>query len=121
MAIQKKTPPKKSAPKQSRAEQEYAKLQHEADVRLQHLRSVLKDVTRAYVANIEQKILAVADKIGAPSPTAKGNKIPSGQLMQIIQVLDEVKIKHEKGRRKDMKKIEILIETISSYIPSEEA
>jgi hypothetical protein len=121
MTTKQKTQPKKKPAKPTRAEQEYAKLQHEADVRIQHLRSVLKDVTRVYVANTEQKLIEIADKIGASSPASKGKGIQSGRLAQIIEALDAVHIKHEKGRRKDLKKIELLIDAINRNIPAEEA
>jgi hypothetical protein len=109
----------KKPAKVSRKTQEHVKLQHEADVRIQHLRSVLKDVTRSYVANTEQKILDLADRISSPSQSTKGKKIQSEQLVHIIKILDTVNIKHEKGRRKDLKKIELVIDAINNSIPAE--
>ena len=120
MSTRPKSQSGKPATKTTRASQEYAKLQHETDVRIQHLRSVLKDVARVYVANVEQQLIEIADRINTASPKAKGKSILPGQFAHIIEVLDSVNIKHEKGRRKDLKKIEIIIDTIKSHIPIEE-
>ena len=105
--------------KTSKKDQELLNLQHEADVRIQHLRSVLKDVSRVYVANQEQRLIEIADHVSAPSKKGKGKAVSGSKLSQIIEVLDAVNIKHEKGRRKDLKKIEFVIDTISSFIPED--
>jgi hypothetical protein len=121
MTAKPKTPPTKSPVKKTtRAMEEYAKLQHEADIRLQHLRSVLKDVARAYVANLEQQIIGAADRITTSPQDGKRRTVLPGQLTQIIEILDAFKVKPEKGRRKEFKKIEIVVDTINKYLPAAE-
>lgn len=85
--------------------------------RLQHLRSTASDVARAYLSNLEHDILEIMDGVaGRRDPEGKKKRVKLDVFDQMIEALDKLSIKPEKGRRKDLKKIENAVEIIRRRI-----
>ena len=72
---------------------------------LAHLRSEARQTTRAYLANLERDIVKVTDFVH----DCKNGKSKNGaaeRILQIQELLDNLEVKPEKGRRKDLKRIQ---------------
>lgn len=91
-------------------------LQKDVIVRLQRLRSTAKEVSRTYLANLEHRILEMMDAVNS---SGKKGGIKGRALNRMSDVLDELKLKPEKGRRKDLKKIEEALDDLSREISGE--
>lgn len=73
---------------------------------LEKLRTVLRETTQSYADRIDSEVLAVQETVKAQMP---GTKISPSQLRDIrdmITLLRHTDIKTEKGRRKDLRKID---------------
>lgn len=85
--------------------------------RLHHLRSTASDVARSYLSNLEHDILEIMDVVaGRRDADGKKKRIKSDALEQMIEALDKLSIRPEKGRRKDLKKIEGAVDAITRRI-----
>ena len=93
-------------PRKKSAEQSTA-LQKDVLVRLQGLRSVAKEVSRSYLANLEHGILEISDLVnGTADEGGKKKELKSATLERMIDILENTSLKPEKGRRKDLKRID---------------
>jgi len=72
---------------------------------LAHLRSEARQTTRAYLANLERDIVKVTNFVH-DSQNGKSKNGAAKRILQIQEVLDNLEVKPEKGRRKDLKRIE---------------
>jgi hypothetical protein len=85
-------------------------LHREVFLRLQQLRSSTRKVARTYVANIEREIAGISVALGATRPRRRtGKSVSPEALVRSLDLFDQVRLKPEKGRRKDLKKIEQLV------------
>src|SRR5205814_5852238 len=76
-------------------------------VQLQHLRTEAKEISRLYVANLQRDIVQLIDFLNEHTAgTAKKSRVASPVLVQMKDTLDSINVKPEKGRRKDLRKIE---------------
>lgn len=92
-------------------------VEKELAARLQHLRSTASDVARALLSNLEHDILEVMDVVAGRRDTeGKKKRFKSDVLEQMIEAIDKLSVKPEKGRRKDLKKIEGVVDTITRRI-----
>ncbi len=99
-------------PRKKSAEQSTA-LQKDVLVRLQGLRSVAKEVSRSYLANLEHGILEISDLVnGTADEGGKKKGLKSATLEGMIDILENTSLKPEKGRRKDLKRIDQAIEAM---------
>jgi hypothetical protein len=74
---------------------------------LQHLRSEAKEISRLYVANLQRDIVQLIEFLNEnQSGTAKKSRSANPGLAQMKDMLDSINVKPEKGRRKDLRKIE---------------
>ena len=76
---------------------------------LQHLRNEAKEISRLYVANLQRDIVQLIEFLNENQNQASGNKNARGAnllLSQMKETLDGINLKPEKGRRKDLRKIE---------------
>jgi hydroxylamine reductase (hybrid-cluster protein) len=96
---------------------ELARVQKEALLRLQHLRSAAREVARQHLANMERDIVELADLVkNAKSGSRKGKNLSLSRLEHMITLLDNLSIKPEKGRRKDLKRIEEALEEVRETV-----
>ena len=72
---------------------------------LAHLRSEARQTTRAYLANLERDIVKVTDFVH-DCQNGKSKNSAAKRILQIQEVLDNLEVKPEKGRRKDLKRIQ---------------
>jgi cell division septum initiation protein DivIVA len=72
---------------------------------LAHLRSEARQTTSAYLANLERDIVKVTNFVH-DCQSGKSKDGAAKRILQIQEVLDNLEVKPEKGRRKDLKRIE---------------
>ena len=74
------------------------------------MRKAFHDAVAHYVARVDGELNAVREAMTA---IAAQKKVPSGRmkdLRDILMILREVEVKPEKGRRRDLKKVESALE-----------
>jgi hypothetical protein len=84
--------------------------------RIQNLRFTTRDVATAYLANLERDILEISDLLNAEESK---RLLTSQKLKAMTKTLERLSLKPEKGRRKDLKKIEKTIEKLRGILKSE--
>lgn len=72
---------------------------------LQHLRTEAKEISRLYVANLQRDIVQLIDFLNE-------KQIPNATLVQMKEELDDISLKPEKGRRKDLRRIEDVVRSM---------
>src|SRR5262245_57273715 len=76
---------------------------------LQHLRTEVREISRLYVANLQRDIVQLIDFLSDNHTTGNGNPKSSRAnpiLSRMKETLDGINLKPEKGRRKDLRRIE---------------
>ena len=81
---------------------------------LQHLRSEVKEISRLYVANLQRDIVQLIEFLNENHATGKtgSSRAVNPILSRMKQTLDDINLKPEKGRRKDLRKIEQAIRSM---------
>lgn len=80
---------------------------------LSTLRSLLRDTTAGYLSKLESEIAEVQARVEKELPS---QKIPSAKLHDLrdmLTLLRHIQVKPEKGRRKDLKKLDSIIVDLS--------
>ena len=86
--------------------------QRELSARLLHLRSAVRTVTRVYLANQEKTIVDLIEWTRRLAPTTANVEL--GQVL--VDELKELALKPEKGRRKDLRRVDDLLEELEATI-----
>lgn len=73
---------------------------------LQHLRSEAKEISRLYVANLQRDIVQLIEFLNEKQPRAKTARGADPIFVQMTETLEAINVKPEKGRRKDLRRIE---------------
>jgi hypothetical protein len=68
---------------------------------LQHLRSEAKEICRIHAANLQRDMVQLIDFISRPSGRA-----PHAKYARMKKTLDRIHVRPEKGRRKDLRRVE---------------
>lgn len=84
--------------------------------RLQRLRTLARQTTRTYLANVEKGILDVSDQLSTPARKGETKQADLATLQDVNLILTNLKLKPEKGRRKDLRKIEEAIGEMLSLL-----
>ncbi len=92
-----------------------ARLQKELVGRLRRLRNTTKDITRIYLSKVESDIISQIESVESGGGRKK-KRWKNGLLEKVNDALDDLNIKPEKGRRKDLKRIELVLSSISSLL-----
>jgi hypothetical protein len=82
---------------------------------LQHLRVEAKEISRLYVANLQRDIVQLIEFLNESEDQTTGNKNSRSAnllLSKMKETLDSISLKPEKGRRKDLRKIEEAIRSM---------
>jgi hypothetical protein len=82
---------------------------------LQHLRSEAKEITRLYAANLQRDIVQLIEFLNESQNQTPGGRNPRGSkllLSRMKETLDAINLKPEKGRRKDLRKIEDAVRSL---------
>ncbi len=120
--VKDKTPvPVKSQglPAKSASVKKAAKKKREEEVldTLTHLRTVTKEISRAYIANVERDILEISHFIASTGKKKGGPKaIDKSTLDRMEEILHGLSLKPSKGRRSDLKKIDKAVGSIARLI-----
>ena len=88
-------------------------VRNELLAQLQHLRTETKEISRLYVANLQRDIVQLIDFLNEKQLARTknpGNLDPV--LSQMKQKLDNINLKPEKGRRKDLRRIENTVRSL---------
>jgi hypothetical protein len=83
---------------------------------LDHLRKTFREITASYSARVEGEIEQIREAVGAEE---KKKKIPTARMRDardIITLVRTLDVKAEKGRRRDLKKIDLLIEELRRFV-----
>ena len=87
---------------------------------LQHLRTETKEISRLYVANLQRDIVQIMEFLNENSSTAgKKSRTVNPTLAQMKATLDAINVKPEKGRRKDLRRIEQAVRSLKKLTQSE--
>ncbi len=85
---------------------------------LAQLRTASREVTQSYLSNLESSIDQAASSIRDQDQTAGEKGALKGRtLKQMSAVLDRVSLKTDKGRRKDLKRIEQTVAELIRLLP----
>jgi len=86
-------------------------------VQLQHLRLEAKEISRLYVANLQRDIVQLIDFLNEKQDAiSKGRRSLDPTLAQMKETLDEINLKPEKGRRKDLRRIERAVRSMTKIV-----
>ncbi|HEY2139055.1 MAG TPA: hypothetical protein VGH00_03175 [Chthoniobacterales bacterium] len=94
---------------------------HVLEVELKKLRRDLRATVRAYAARLEIELAESSAALGSLNPV---EELPRERLTEIRDLMIHVrkrKLKPEKGRRKDLRKIDSLIEDVRLLMPRKSA
>ena len=83
---------------------------------LAFVRKAFQDAAAHYVARIEGDLNAVREAITALAAQKKIPKERVKGLRDVLLILREIEVKPEKGRRRDLKKIESAIEDMRQIV-----
>lgn len=89
--------------------------QREVLLRLDHLRAVIREIARSYLANLEHDIIEIRETLGS-AKTAHGRKAMLRAVDRIGEVLDDLTLKPHKGRRSDLRKVEKAIRVLQRVL-----
>src|SRR5215470_4281869 len=80
---------------------------------LQHLRTETKEIGRLYVANLQRDIVQLIEFLDEKqTPEVKNSRRADPIFLQMKETLDSINVKPEKGRRKDLRRIEDAISAL---------
>jgi hypothetical protein len=88
-------------------------------VQLQHLRLEVKEISRLYVANLQRDIVQLIDFLNEKQDANSKRRSISPTLAQMKATLDEISLKPEKGRRKDLRRIERAVRSMTKVVSAE--
>ena len=73
---------------------------------LQHLRTEVREISRLYVANLQRDIVQIIEFMNEkPAPKTNSRKVDP-KFVAMKEQPDGINVKPEKGRRKDLRKME---------------
>jgi hypothetical protein len=82
-------------------------LKKELLAQLQHLRTETKEISRLYVANLQHDIVQLIEFLNEkPVTKTRSARTVDPIFLQLKEKLDGLNVKPEKGRRKDLRRIE---------------
>ncbi len=83
---------------------------------LAFVRKAFHDGVAHYVARVDGQLSAIREAMSAIAAQKKVSKDRVRELRDILMILREVEVKPEKGRRRDLKKIESAVEDASQIV-----
>ena len=106
---------KRKAHPTDKQKDENSRLQKELVARLSRLRTTSRDIARIYVSKVESEIVKLTEAVGSRGGSKK-KRWKTSVLEEMNKVLDDLNIKPEKGRRKDLKRIELVLEALPGFL-----
>ena len=83
---------------------------------LQHLRTEAREISRLYVANLQRDIVQLVEFLNENQESASKSRAINPILSQMKQTLDAINLKPEKGRRKDLRRIEQAVRSMRKLV-----
>jgi hypothetical protein len=80
------------------------------------LEGVLQEIGRTYVSRLQREIRSVAGRIKRAQEGGELTRRQIRDLKEMLQQIGDLHLKPEKGRRKDLKKIDALIGTLDVLV-----
>jgi hypothetical protein len=74
---------------------------------LQHLRSEAREISRIHAANLQRDMVQLIDFISRPR-----GRLAHVKYARMKRTLDQIRVRPEKGRRKDLRRIEDAIRSM---------
>ena len=88
-------------------------LKKELLAQLQHLRTETKEISRLYVANLQRDIVQLIEFLNEkPAQPTKNPQKVDPVFIAMKEELDGISLKPEKGRRKDLRRIENAVRSL---------
>jgi site-specific recombinase XerC len=88
-------------------------LKKELLAQLQHLRMETKEISRLYVANLQRDIVQLIEFLNEQQASKNKNSRKLDPIfLQMKERLDGINLKPEKGRRKDLRRIEDVVRSM---------
>jgi hypothetical protein len=76
----------------------------------------VKEISRLYVANLQRDIVQLIEFLNEnpnqPVGKSKNSRATSADLLRMKETLDAINVKPEKGRRKDLRRIEQAVRSL---------
>ena len=89
---------------------------------LEHLRSETTEISRIYVANLQRDLVQLMDFINSIEKVQRNHRRQIlAKFASMKEMLDNLKVKPEKGRRKDLRRIEQAIRSMMKLAFSKNA
>jgi hypothetical protein len=85
-------------------------------VGLQHLRSEAKEISRIHAANLQRDMVQLIDFISRPP-----GRVTRAKYARMKKTLDRIHVRPEKGRRKDLRRVEDAIRSMMKVAFSKNA
>ena len=93
-----------------------AELDRALEIELRHLRTLLREVAANYVSGLEADIERVVEVIGENDRRKKGDvQARQVELRDVLDRIRALKVKPEKGRRRDVKRMDTLIRELVEW------
>ena len=86
---------------------------------LQHLRTEAKEISRLYVANLQRDIVQLIEFLNETEEPGAKSRALNPVLSQMKQTLDAINLKPEKGRRKDLRRIDQAVRSMRKLVLSQ--
>jgi hypothetical protein len=85
--------------------------------KLVRLRSATKEVGRSYVANLEHDIVELTELIDGTGEGKDGKRtLKVSAIERMEEIFEEISIKPEKGRRRDLRRIEKAVSAMAQVL-----
>ena len=85
---------------------------------LQHLRTEAREISRLYVANLQRDIVQLIEFLNENQEPGSKSRGINPILSQMKETLDAINVKPEKGRRKDLRRIEQAVRSLRKLVLS---
>jgi hypothetical protein len=82
------------------------------------LRTETREISRLYVANLQRDIVQLIEFLNENGDPASKFQTLNPILLQMKETLDAINLKPEKGRRKDLRRIEDAVRSMRKLILS---
>ena len=90
------------------------------ELELEKLRSDLRATVRAYAARLEVGLAESRAALESSKPAEELSRDRLHELRELMILVQKRKLKPEKGRRKDLRKIDSLIEDLQVLVPNKD-
>jgi hypothetical protein len=91
-------------------------LERALEIELRHLRTLLREVAANYISALEADIEQVVEALGAADQRPmKDSQIRRAEFRNMLDRIRALRVKPQKGRRRDMKRMDKLIGELAEW------